>query len=146
MSEQPIESTPEVEPDATEAASPATEPTPVETPEEPKVFDLEYVTKLRHEAAEARVKAKRADALAAQVVSALAASDGRLIDPDDLAFSDDMLTDEGMIDRDKVAEAITDLLARKPHLAARRPTRPLPQGVTSEPQAVSLHQMLRERA
>ena len=43
-----------------------------ETAAEPEqVFDLEYVTKLRSEAAEGRVKAKRAESLARQAMRAV---------------------------------------------------------------------------
>ena len=129
-----------------EAASLATDSEPVEPPSDDKVFSAEYVTKLRQEAADARVKAKRADTLAAQLVKAWATVDGRLFDADDLAFSDDMLDDDGVIDQAKITAAIDELLTRKPHLARRKPTKPVPQGAVQEPEPVSLHAILRERA
>jgi hypothetical protein len=118
-----------------------------ETASEPdQVFDLEYVTKLRSEAAEGRVKAKRADGLARQAVKALAAKDGRLIDVDDLAFDGAFLDDDGLVDSEKVSAAIAELVERKPHLAAKRPTATVPQGARPEPERVDLHAMLRARA
>jgi hypothetical protein len=111
-----------------------------------QVFDLEYVTKLRQEAAEGRVKAKRADTLARQTVKALAANDGRLIDVDDLAFDAQFIDDDGLVDSEKVTSAIDDLLKRKPHLAAQRPSGIVPQGARPEPTRLDLHGMLRANA
>jgi len=131
--------------------------TPVETPVEAlgnsqsvedaeQVFDLEYVTKLRQEAAEGRVKAKRVESLARQTVKALAAKDGRLIDVEDLAFDSQFLDDEGLVDSEKITAAIDELVKRKPHLAAQRPSGIVPQGARPEPDRVDLHGMLRARA
>jgi hypothetical protein len=131
--------------------------TPAETPVEAlgnsqsaedadQVFDLEYVTKLRQEAAEGRVKAKRADTLARQTVKALAANDGRLIDVDDLAFDAQFLDDDGLVDSEKVTAAIDELVKRKPHLAAQRPSGIVPQGARPEPTRLDLHGMLRANA
>lgn len=129
-----------------EATSPATEQAPVEDTEPAKVYDAEYVAKLRQEAAEARVKAKRVDGLSAQLLSAFVALDGRLIDPDDLPFTLDLVDDDGNLVREKITAAIDALIDRKPHLAARRPTKPVAQGAKPEPEPVSLHAMMRERA
>ena len=60
--------------------------TTVEVDKAEPEFDAAYVSKLRQEAADNRVKAKRADDLARQVVRAMTRADGRLIDADDLAF------------------------------------------------------------
>lgn len=126
------------------------DPLPISDAEESSsnegAFSADYVGKLRQEAAEGRVKAKRADALAAQVVSAIVQGDGRLIDAADLAFSNDFLNDDGVIDESKVKAAIDALLERKPYLAARRPSSPLPQGVMAESERVSLAALLRQRA
>ena len=117
-----------------------------ESPEQAEpTFDTAYVTQLRQEAAQARVKAKRADALARQAVGAIAAHDGRLIDPDDLAFDEQFLDDDGLIDRDRVIAAIGSLVERKPHLAARRPASSITQGAQPEPEAVSLLGLLQAR-
>ena len=49
---------------------------------------------------------------------------GKLADPTDLEFDEDHLDDP-----DALAAAVDDLLARKPHLASRRPTGEIGQGV-----------------
>lgn len=127
--------------------------TPAESNGEPSIekdqaelFDAEYVSKLRNEAAEHRVKAKRSDDLARQLVRALAKADGRLIDADDLAYDSAYLDDDGLVDVDKVTAAIDALVERKPHLAAQRPTSTLPQGARPEPDRVDLHGILRSNA
>ena len=101
-----------------EPTAPAGDGAPVET----ETFTRDYVQKLRDEAAGHRVKAKRADALAARLVTAQAALTGRLADPTDLTFTEDLLDDDGLVDDTKVQAAVGDLIKRKPHLAARRPT------------------------
>lgn len=127
------------EPIATEPAEPAdTVEAPAEEPRTEPEFDAAYVSKLRQEAADNRVKAKRADDLARQVVRAMARADGRLIDADDLAFDVAFIDDDGMVDSDRVVTAIDALVERKPHLAARRPDGPIPQGARPEPDNVTL--------
>lgn len=111
-----------------------------------ELFDADYVAKLRNEAAEHRVKAKRSDDLARQLVRALTKADGRLIDADDLAYDSAYLDDDGLVDVDKVTAAIDALVERKPHLAAQRPTSTLPQGARPEPDRVDLHGILRSNA
>ena len=77
------------------------------------------VKKLRNEAAGNRVKAREARELAEQraaaLFTALVKLDGRLADPSDLPYSEDYLTDEAALE-----SAISDLLERKPGLAARQ--------------------------
>ena len=77
------------------------------------------VKKLRNEAAGNRVKAREAGELAEQraaaLFTALVKLDGRLADPSDLPYSEEYLTDEAALER-----AISDLLERKPGLAARQ--------------------------
>ena len=115
-----------------------------ESPQESEgTFDPAYIAQLRQEAAQGRVKAKRADALARQATKAIAASDGRLIDPDDLAFDEQFLDEEGLVDADRVRVAIDSLVERKPHLAARRPSSSITQGAQPEPGQVSLLDFLR---
>lgn len=132
-----------------------TEPTDVDTEvaaepsidkDQVELFDADYVAKLRNEAAEHRVKAKRSDDLARQLVRALAKADGRLIDADDLAYDANYLDDDGLVDVEKVSAAIDTLVERKPHLAAQRPTSTLPQGARPEPDRVDLHGILRSNA
>ncbi len=113
---------------------------------EPESFDREYVQKLRDEAAGHRVKAKRTDALNARLATAQAALTGRLADPTDLPFTDDLLDDDGLVDEDKVRAAVDGLIKRKPHLAARRPTGNVGQGARPEVEEVGLASLLRRGA
>ncbi len=115
-------------------------------PDEPETFDREYVQKLRDEAAGHRVKAKRTDALNARLATAQAALTGKLADPTDLPFTDDLLDDDGLVDEDKVHAAVEDLIKRKPHLAARRPTGEVGQGARPEVPDISLASLLRQRS
>ncbi len=113
---------------------------------EPVTFDREYVQKLRDEAAGHRVRAKRTDALNARLATAQAALTGKLADPTDLPFTDDLLDDDGLVDEDKVHAAVDDLLQRKPHLAARRPTGNVGQGARPETPEIGLADLLRRGA
>lgn len=108
--------------------------------DEPETFPLSYVKELRQEAAEHRVKAKDRDQLAERLHVALVAATGRLADPTDLPF------DEAHLDEDALMAAIDELLARKPHLASRRPMGSVGQGVTAPSGDVDLAAMLRGRA
>ena len=82
----------------------------------PRLSDRAYVQKrLRDEAAGHRFEAKRTDALNARLPTAQAALTGKLADPTDLPFTDDMLDDDGLVDEAKVHAAVDDLLKRKPH-------------------------------
>ncbi len=110
---------------------------------EPESFDREYVQKLRDEAAGHRVKAKRTDALNARLATAQAALTGKLADPTDLPFTDNLLDDDGLVDEDKVRAAVDDLVKRKPHLAARRPTGNVGQGARPETATFGLAELLR---
>ncbi len=121
-------------------------PTAADAAVEPETFDREYVQKLRDEAAGHRVKAKRGDGLAAALVTAQAALTGRMADPSDLPFSEDLLDDDGLVDNDKVTAAVEDLLRRKPHLAARRPRGDVGQGARPELQEEGLAALLRRGA
>lgn len=107
-----------------------------------ETFPREVVEKLRRENAEQRVKAKRADDLAAALWQARVAATGRLADPSDLAMP------EGAdpLDAEAVAAAVDELLGRKPHLATRRPMGSVGQGPTTPTAGVDLAGMLRARA
>lgn len=106
---------------------------------EQETFPRAYVDKLRKEAAGHRERAKRADEFAAALWEARVAASGRLADASDLPMP------EGAdpLDSEAVEAAVEDLLARKPHLATRRPSGNIGQGVGSAPQNVSLAGMLR---
>lgn len=113
----------------------------------PETFSADYVRDLREEAAAHRVKAKRVDDANARLVAAYAAQDGRLVDVEALTMSEAMLDDEGLVDPEKVATAIGDLITAKPYLASRKPTMPLPQGVREDvPTAPSLFDFIRQRS
>lgn len=109
--------------------------------DEPETFTREYVKKLREEAATARVKAKDRDDLAQRLHTVLVAATGRLADPTDLPYSEEHLADEQAL-----TTAIDELIARKPHLADRRPVGDIGQGATTGDEPVSLAGILRANA
>lgn len=90
-------------------------------------FSRPYVEKLRKESAKYRERAKTAEdstgKLKARLHSALIALDGRLADPDDLPFDESFLEDE-----EKLTEAITELLEKKPGLRSRKVSGDVGQG------------------
>ena len=92
---------------------------PLEQEQEQEQQQDPLVKKLRNEAAGNRVKAREAGELAEQraaaLFTALVKLDGRLADPSDLPYSEEYLTDEAALE-----QAISDLLERKPGLAARQ--------------------------
>ncbi|BBX35756.1 hypothetical protein MMAG44476_11069 [Mycolicibacterium mageritense DSM 44476 = CIP 104973] len=105
-------------------------------------FSRTYVEKLRRENAGYRERANRADELAQRLHTALVAATGRMADPTDLAFDAAHLDDD-----DALTTAIDELLAKKPHLASRRPFGDVGQGrrgAASEA-PVNLADMLRAR-
>ena len=108
----------------------------------PDTFPREYVEKLRDENAKYRQRAQRSDELAQRLHEALVTATGRLQDPSDLGFDEDHLDDP-----EALQAAIEDLLARKPHLASRRPLGDIGQGVTNGNTGdVDLAALLRSRA
>lgn len=139
-----IDNAPEIDP---QVEAPADEQLDPSTEEAPESFSADYVRDLREEAAAHRVKAKRVDDANARLVAAYATADGRLVDVEALTMSEDMLDDDGLVDPEKVAQAIADLIAAKPYLASRKPTTPLPQGVREDvPAMPGLFDLIRERA
>ena len=112
-----------------------------ETADEPETFPREYVERLRDESAKYRQRAADRDALAERLHSALVAATGRLADPSDLDYDFDHLSDE-----DALTAAIDDLLAKKPHLASRRPTGDVGQGASGPTTSVDLAALLRRNA
>jgi hypothetical protein len=115
--------------------------TPVEQETEPETFPREYVVKLRDENAKYRQRAGKADDLAKRLHASLVAATGKLADPSDLPFDETHLDDA-----DALAAAVDDLLARKPHLASRRPAGDIGQGAATDPATVSLAGLLRANA
>lgn len=119
-----------------------------ETLPEGDTFDRAYVEKLRKEAGDFRVKAKRADDLAARLLSVTltAATAGILADPTDLPTEGDYFDADGFPDPAKIAEAAKALTETKPHLADRRPTEPVEQGARGDATKVDLAGMVRQLA
>lgn len=106
---------------------------------EPDTFPREYVEQLRRESAADRVRAKRADDLAARLHAAQVAATGRLADPRDLPFDEAHLDDQ-----DALTAAIDALLADRPHLASRLPRGDVDQGARpAAPEPFSLGNLLR---
>lgn len=90
---------------------------------DPDVFPREYVENLRQENGKYRLRAGQADTYAERLHTELVRATGRLADPTDLKFDEDHLADP-----DKMVAAVDDLLARKPHLASRKPSGDIGQG------------------
>ncbi len=105
------------------------------------------VRRLRDEAAETRVRSRRADTLTARLVEQIAASTGLLADASDLrADPATLLADDGLPDPAKVREAVEALVAAKPHLASRTPRGDIEQGARDDSADVSLSGLLRAGA
>ncbi|WP_417365047.1 hypothetical protein [Glutamicibacter arilaitensis] len=122
---------------------PVVELNPTDEPaDDAETFPRSYVEKLRKEAAGHRDRAKRADDLATRLHTALVEATGRLADARDLPFDESHLDDPQAL-----SEAIDKVLADKPHLATRKPSGNIGQGVKSEGQAtISLGGLLRANA
>lgn len=127
-------------PEGTEAAQGPQDPQDGQEPD-PETFPREYVVQLRQQAADARVRARQADALSERLHVELVRATGRLADPTDLAYDAGHLEDVDVLDA-----AIDDLLARKPHLASRRPAGDVGQGATAPEASVDLAALLRAGA
>jgi len=119
---------------------------PSATEDQPETFDRGYVERLREESAAYRVRARRADELAHRLVTALAAGTGKLADARDLPYGEHLLDDDGVPAFDLVADAIDELIRERPHLASRRPTGSVEQGVRADEAGVSLLGLLRAGA
>lgn len=110
--------------------------------EGPDTFPRSYVERLRRESAGYRERATKGDTYAQRLHTELVRATGKLADPTDLPFSEDHLGDT-----DSMAAAIDDLLARKPHLASRKPVGDIGQGpVPGSGSGVDLAAILRQRA
>ena len=106
-----------------------------------EMFPRDYVVKLRDENAKYRQRAADRDEIATRLHTALVAATGRLADPTDLAFDDDHI-----VDPDKMVAAIDELLTSKPHLASRKPSGSIGQGVSGVSDTVSLSGLLKANA
>lgn len=104
-------------------------------------FPRDYVEKLRDENAKYRQRAQDRDEVAAQLHTALVAATGRLQDPTDLPFDNDHIDAP-----DKMIAAIDELLTAKPHLASRKPSGNIGQGMSVASDTFSLSGALRANA
>lgn len=113
--------------------------------QEPANFSRDYVEKLRKESARHRTSAREAaEALAPlqeRLHGALVGATGRLADPSDLPFDAAHLEDEQAL-----TAAIDTLLEAKPHLAPRRVSGDVGQGLGGPNTGVDIGGMLRSRA
>lgn len=105
---------------------------PVEEPDEGgDTFGRDYVEKLRNESKAYRERAKtaetRTDELARALFTARVSATGKLADASDLPFNGDLLDDD-----EGLHAAIDELLTKRPHYAARKPTGSVGQGVTGK--------------
>ena len=106
-----------------------------------ETFPREYVEKLRKEAAEARLKAKKADDYARALFAARVAATGRLADASDLPFDPELVDDLPAMEA-----AIDELLRAHPHYVSRTPQGDIGQGATTTSDTVDLAGILRARA
>lgn len=111
------------------------------TPDDAEMFPRDYVVKLRDENAKYRQRASDRDEIATRLHTALVAATGRLADPTDLAFDDDHI-----VDPNNMIAAIDELLQSKPHLASRKPSGSIGQGVSGVSDTVSLSGLLKANA
>lgn len=112
-----------------------------DTPDEGETFPRDYVVKLRDENARYRQRAADRDDVATRLHTALVAATGRLADRSDLPFADEHLSDP-----EALTAALDALLTAKPHLASRRPTGNIGQGVSAASDTFSLAGALRSNA
>lgn len=141
LSNQPEEAEGTPEPDSpAEGHTEAPEGTPEGA--ENDTFPRSYVEELRRESAGYRTKAAQADALADALWTARVAASGALADPTDLPRPEDA----DALDPEAVTSAVSELLERKPHLAARVPRGNVGQGFSKAAEPVSLLGMLRNNA
>lgn len=83
--------------------------------DEGDTFPRKYVEDLRRENAKYRERAQESEKIAQRLQTALVSLDGRLADPEDLPFDWAYIEDP-----EALAEAISDLIARKPGLRAQQ--------------------------
>jgi hypothetical protein len=106
-----------------------------------ETFPRSYVEELRRENARYRERARSADTYAKRLHAELVRATGKLADPTDLEFTEEHLDDPAAL-----SAAVDDLLARKPHLASRRPIDEIGQGASPSATTVDLAALLRQRA
>ncbi|MGI8394686.1 hypothetical protein [Leucobacter sp. W1038] len=109
--------------------------------DEAETFPRDYVVKLREESAKYRQRAADRDEVATRLHTALVAATGRLQDPSDLPFDEAHLSDA-----EALSTAVDALLQAKPHLANRKPSGNIGQGVSGVSDTVSLSGLLKANA
>lgn len=109
--------------------------------DEAETFPRDYVVKLREESAKYRQRAADRDEVATRLHTALVAATGRLQDPSDLPFDEAHLSDA-----EALSTAVDTLLQVKPHLATRKPSGNIGQGVSGVSDMVSLSGLLKANA
>lgn len=109
--------------------------------ENAETFPRDYVVKLREESAKYRQRAADRDEVATRLHTALVAATGRLQDPSDLPFDEAHLSDA-----EALSTAVDTLLQVKPHLATRKPSGNIGQGVSGVSDMVSLSGLLKANA
>jgi hypothetical protein len=118
--------------------APETAPEGEEGQPEPDTFPRAYVEDLRRENAGYRDRAKRAEELAREVFTLRVSALGKLADATDLDFDEALLDDAAAL-----KAAVDELVARKPHLADRRPIGDVDQGARLSPEPVNLASLVR---
>ena len=120
--------------------TPATDVAP-EPADDAETFPRDYVLKLRDENAKYRQRAADRDEIAAKLHTALVQATGRLQDASDLAFDQTHLDDPQAL-----TAALDALLTAKPHLANRKPTGNIGQGLSTASDTFSLSALLKSNA
>lgn len=110
-------------------------------PDDDETFPRDYVVKLRDENAKYRQRAADRDQVAERLHTALVTATGRLQDPSDLPYDDAHLSDP-----EALTAAVDSLLQSKPHLASRKPSGNIGQGVSAATDTFSLVGALRNNA
>ena len=142
MSESTDETTTVEDTEVEPAESEATLSDDTEPDEDADQFPRSYVERLRRESAGYRERATKGDTYAQRLHTEMVRATGKLADPTDLPFDAEHLDDP-----DVLAAAVDDLLARKPHLASRKPLGDIGQGpVSGGSPGIDLAAMLRQRA
>lgn len=137
--ESDVGETPDTDPDTEDGNSESANTD--DAGEDTIVYKRADLEKLRQENGKYRQRAQRGDEYAQRLHTELVRATGKLADPTDIAFNADHLDDPA-----KLAAAIDELLARKPHLASRRPVGEIGQGPSPSAGTVDLAAILRGKA
>ncbi|MDN4518150.1 hypothetical protein QYF68_09965 [Mycolicibacterium austroafricanum] len=121
--ETPDEGTPETSTPEGVISDDTPEGPDLESDRDPDTFPREVVEDLRKENGRYRQRAQKADDYAKRLHTELVRATGKLADPSDLPFDEEHLADP-----ERMSAAVDDLLARKPHLATRKPAGDIGQG------------------